>query len=99
MGYYLLGAQPTVVSAAPQSGTWTSIQERAPDTGIVTQDVFSLWIEHGKHPTDGTYAYRVVPGLTADEFATYQSRSPITILANEPDLQAIAYPPSRQSRH
>jgi len=92
VGYYMLGAQQTVVSTAPQSGTWTSIQERATDTGTVTQDVFSLWIEHGTHPIDGTYAYRVVPGLAADEFSTYQGRATVTVLANKPSLQAIVYP-------
>jgi chondroitin AC lyase len=92
VGYYMLGAQPTVVRAAPQSGTWTSIQERARDTGTVTQDVFSLWIEHGPRPNQGQYAYRVVPGLAEGEFETYSERSPVTILANDPQLQAIATP-------
>ena len=52
VGYYLLAPQHTVVQAAPQSGTWTSIEERSPDTAAVTQDVFSLWIEHGHRPAE-----------------------------------------------
>jgi chondroitin AC lyase len=91
-GYYLLHPQRTAVRAAPQSGTWTSIQERARETGTVTQDVFSLWIEHGPRPAEGGYAYRVVPNLPSDDLATYPSGSPVTVLANAPDLQAIAYP-------
>jgi chondroitin AC lyase len=84
-----------VVSAAHQHGSWTSIQEHATNTHPVVEDVFGLWIEHGREPTDGVYAYRVVPGLTEDEFATYQSRVPVTILANAPLLQAIVYPQSK----
>ena len=91
VAYYLLTPQQTVVRAAPQSGTWTSIQERAPDTGLVTQDVFSLWIDHGARPESAGYAYRVVPGLPAGDLAAYPSRAPVTIVANERLLQAIAY--------
>jgi chondroitin AC lyase len=61
----------------------------------VTQDVFSLWIEHGARPDQGWYADRVVPGLAESEFATYPGRSPVTILANDPQLQAIATPQAR----
>jgi chondroitin AC lyase len=89
VGYYLLAAQPAVVSAAPQRGAWTEIQERATDTGTVTQDVFSLWIEHGPRPTEGAYTYRVVPRLSADEFVTYPDQNPVSILANSAHLQAV----------
>lgn len=92
VGYYLLESQDIVVSAAPQSGTWTSIEESTPDTGIVTQDVFSLWIEHGARPSEGAYAYRVVPALPASDFATYNATSPITVLANDAKVQALVYP-------
>jgi chondroitin AC lyase len=91
VGYYLLKAQTTVVSAASQTGTWASIEEHATDSSTVTQDVFSLWIEHGQQPIDGVYAYRIVPGLSEDEFAAYQDQAPVKILANTPHRQAIAY--------
>ena len=92
IGYYLLTPQRTVVRAAPQSGTWTSIEEQSPDDSVVTQDVFSLWIEHGCGPSGGTYAYRVVPGLAAGDLAAYTHALPLTVLANDARLQAIAGP-------
>jgi chondroitin AC lyase len=95
VGYYLLEPQRAVVSTAPQSGTWTSIRERSPDTRAVSQDVFGLWIEHGKADGKGSYAYRVVPGLAAEELASTASTSPVTLLANSARLQAVAHPPSR----
>lgn len=95
VGYYLLSPQETVVRAAPQSGTWTSIQERSPDAGIVTQNVFSLWVTHGTRPTGGRYAYRVVPGLAANAFAAYPSGSPVRVVANDARLQAVVYPQDR----
>jgi chondroitin AC lyase len=88
-GYYILGPQNVVVRAGPQTGTWTSIEEHSPDERVVTQNVFSLWIEHGTGPSGGTYAYRVVPGLAAHDLDD-EPTSLVQVLANEPDLQAVA---------
>ena len=89
VGYYLLAPQRTVVQAAPQSGTWTSIEERSPNTGVVTQDVFSLWIDHGHRPQGGTYAYRVVPGMVETDFSTYLDVAPVSVLSNSDRVQAV----------
>ncbi|MBN1642066.1 MAG: hypothetical protein JXA09_12595 [Anaerolineae bacterium] len=90
VGYYVLGAHDVVVRAAEQSGTWTSIEERSPDDRLITQHVFSLWIEHGRRPAGGGYAYRIVPGLDARGFATHPGRFPVTVVANDARLQAVA---------
>ncbi len=99
VGYYLLAPQLTVVQAVPQNGTWTSIEEASPNTGVVTQDVFSLWIEHGPRTSEcapsedatseGAYAYRVVPGLDDENFAAYPEASPVSVLSNSDRVQAV----------
>ncbi|MCJ7550937.1 MAG: polysaccharide lyase beta-sandwich domain-containing protein, partial [Anaerolineae bacterium] len=99
VGYYLPTPQHTVAQAAPQSGTWTSIEERSPNTAAVTQDVFSLWIEHGHRTSEcapsedaaseDAYAYRVVPGLDDEDFAAYPDTSPVSVPANDARLQAV----------
>jgi chondroitin AC lyase len=92
VGYYLLGPQRAVVCARPQSGYWTSIEEKSPHHERVTRNVFALWIEHGPQPTDGRYAYRVVPGVDRASFQTQIDRMPVRVLANSTSLQAIACP-------
>lgn len=49
---------------------------------------FELWFSHGINPTDGGYAYVLLPGKTNEETALFASSENITILANTPDIQA-----------
>ncbi len=74
------------------SGTWRSInRQRRYTDETVEEDVFTLWLDHGRSPRDGWYAYRVIPGIAADRVADAARRSPVTILANTPELQAVAH--------
>jgi chondroitin AC lyase len=74
------------------SGTWRHInrQSWATDEEIV-HDVFTLWIDHGTNPSSADYAYIVVPGIELDNVTEYEDRSPISILANTPEIQAVTH--------
>ena len=53
-------------------------------------DVFTLGINHGVGPKDGSYAYIVVPGKTsAQEMEAYQKENAIEILSNNAKIQAV----------
>ena len=52
------------------------------------QPHFELWFSHGVNPTDGGYAYVLLPGKTNEQTAEFASSSYIDILANTPDIQA-----------
>ena len=56
-----------------------------------TDSTFSLWIDHGAHPKNQTYAYIVLPGVTEQEVAAYSQQLPVTILANTKALQAVRH--------
>jgi len=49
---------------------------------------FELWFSHGVNPTDGGYAYVLLPGKTSAETAEFASEQNITVLSNTSDLQA-----------
>ena len=51
---------------------------------------FELWFSHGVNPTNGGYAYILLPGKTAEETALYANSTNITILANNSSVQAVA---------
>lgn len=52
--------------------------------------LFSLNINHGVRPQDGTYAYLVYPGLSKVSDATKYARNiPVKILANTEKVQAV----------
>ncbi len=89
VGYALLETQPAVLRTAPQTGTWTSLEERSTRREPVTHDVFNLWIDHGPRPENGEYAYMLIPGVTPEVFSEFVQNPPIRILANQSNLQAV----------
>ena len=91
VGYYLLGPHRTVVDTGFRSGTWTGIEERSPRTETVTEEVFSLRIDHGSRPEDAAYAYAVLPGIDLDRFAELEADMPVRVLSSSASLQAVSW--------
>ena len=88
VGYVLLGPGAVRLHNGPQRGSWWEINhEYSKET--VARDVFMAWIDHGTRPQNATYSYLVVPGIAADALANYVGRSPVKILRNAPNLQAV----------
>ena len=95
VGYYFLELQPTVVTAGSQSGSWRDVEENALSDEVITKDVFSLWVDHGSRAVDAQYAYRIMPGVDRDAFATAAEDRPVHVLSNSPNLQALSVPDRR----
>ncbi len=73
-------------------GSWRSInRQRRYTDETVEEDVFTLWLDHGRRPRDGGYAYRVMPGIAAERVADAAQQPAVAILANTPALQAVAH--------
>ncbi len=87
---YLFPSSPSsaTVMATAQSGTWYSLNT-ALSKSTVTDNVFSLQINHPSQPVGATYSYIVVPGTTAAGMAAYAANVPITILRNDTTVQAV----------
>ncbi len=87
---YLFPDAPTGLwaTAQAQTGSWYSINTSKSEA-IVTQDVFTLWIDHGVKPTNGTYAYALRPGIDAAAMPAYAADPPFTIVTNSTALQAV----------
>ena len=90
VGYYLPEAGSIVVNNQSQSGSWYSInQNDGYSTATQNLDVFKLWFNHGVKPTDGSYAYFIVPNVnTPAKVAAYNADN-IEILANTSSVQAV----------
>lgn len=54
-----------------------------------TNSYFELWYSHGVNPTDGSYAYVLLPGATTEETKAFAESDNISILANNALLQAV----------
>lgn len=77
------------VAKQPQSGNWYDINETA-SKETLQKKIFSLGFDHGKQPSDATYAYIVAPGKhTAEEIEQYRKEKAIEIPVNTADLQVV----------
>lgn len=88
VGYLFPDRASLVVSIAEQRGSWWRINRMYPQKDIGEQ-VFSLWFEHGTHPTGAEYVYAVLPGTTVDELRTPGTSLPVDVVQNTPALQAV----------
>lgn len=70
---------------------WATEEEVQETEEEVQEEVFSLWLDHGRKPQNASYAYVVVPGLAAPDIDQYHKKSPLTILANTPEVQAVVH--------
>ena len=71
-----------------QSGTWKFIN-RQYNLDAVQQNVFTLWINHGKNPASASYAYILLPRATETTAASYYKAMPVTIIGNNSNFQAV----------
>ncbi len=76
------------IQAIPQSGTWASLNTAA-SSSTVTQNIFTLYINHGTAVASGSYSYIAVPGITADQMDAYLASNPIQVLSNTSTVQAV----------
>lgn len=53
------------------------------------QSFFEFWIDHGKDPQGGSYAYVMLPGMTVEETESYAANPNVEILENKPSLQVV----------
>ena len=89
IGYFFPQKEEVFLTAQTQSGRWYDINT-SKSKKEEKMDVFTLGINHGVGPKDGSYAYIVVPGKTsAQEMEAYQKENAIEILSNNAKVQAV----------
>lgn len=74
-----------------RSGYWQEINNQSWARGLeeVHKDVFTLWLNHGITQEQAGYGYIVVPGVDLSGLKEYRATSPIKILANTSNVQAV----------
>ena len=89
IGYFFPQKEEVFLTAQTQSGRWYDINT-SKSKKEEKMDVFTLGINHGVGPKDGSYAYIVVPGKTsAQEMEAYQNENAVEILSNNAKIQAV----------
>ncbi len=91
IGY--LFPEPTTINISNQAeqGRWSDItdQKNISQT-LISEDVFSVWFDHGNRPDNAAYQYIVVPDISEQELSeTSKNNRQIEILSNTGDIQAV----------
>lgn len=89
VGYFFPKGGQVVAAVQKQTGTWYDINHSINRKEPVEKNVFTLCVDHGTQPRDGSYAYIVLPGKTVQEMENYRSRPHVEILSNTADVQAV----------
>jgi len=79
---------PVHVSTKEQSGTWHSISHERSDE-MVTREVFSVGLEHGKQPSGVNYCYFFVPDVQPEEIEDWMRTQMPQVVSNDAALQAV----------
>jgi chondroitin AC lyase len=90
VGYIFPGTENVEIKTEVQSGNMQRIYGLGKDT-IYSQDVFSVWFNHGQRPKNKNYEYIVVPGVNSNDLIKYSKNLPVNILSNTPDIQAVSH--------
>lgn len=90
IGYIFPETQKVNLSNQAQTGSWFKINRQSDSPkDEISKDVFKLWIDHGKQPSNAKYEYIVVPATSEQEIE--KSGQQLKILANSPEIQAVKH--------
>src|SRR5690606_21621250 len=89
---YLFPSPTTVyLKNATATGNWRQINHQAwATTEEVSEETFTLWLDHGVRPESADYAYIVIPNIAEPSaIEDYRKEEAIKILANSSAVQAV----------
>jgi chondroitin AC lyase len=89
VGYVFLGSTAATLSVGPQTSAPRPSYPGRPNTPPITEQVFTLWVDHGVRPTAAQYAYAVIPGTNAQQLADWQAHPPVRVISNTTEQQAV----------
>ena len=91
-GYYFPGGATNLHAAyVANTGSWYAI-DNSESTTSYTDDYLTLWFNHGKQPTNASYAYVVLPNYTAANMAAYAASPDMVVITNTTTVQAASKP-------
>lgn len=91
VGYFFPGGENVSIKNKDETGAWQNIvgSQRVQDKPSVIKALFGLWIDHGVQPINRKYEYMIIPNATEQQLEVLAENSPIIILSNTHQLQAV----------
>jgi hyaluronate lyase len=91
IGYYFPGSATVQGLRESRTDAWSSINRLDNDGTHLTRSFLNLWLEHGDHPADASYAYVLLPNKTASEVSEYVANPHVIVLENSRDAHAVMH--------
>lgn len=88
LGYFFPGRATLNGLREARTGTWSDINAGGSTTAL-TRNYLTLWFAHGANPTNASYAYALLPGITTAQVADYAAQPSFTVLENSANIQAV----------
>ncbi|KAK6533280.1 hypothetical protein TWF694_002232 [Orbilia ellipsospora] len=93
-GYVFLDDEPITFKHEKRKARWTDINQY-PDylryNSEITREYLTIYRNHGIDPTNGTYAYALLPSASEEDTSKFAISPPINITHNTMKLQAIQF--------
>ncbi|WP_030851694.1 polysaccharide lyase 8 family protein [Streptomyces griseus] len=91
-GYVFPGGATVKALRENRTGRWRDINTGG-SADQLSRKYLTLWFDHGKDPSDASYAYQLLPGATEQRTAARAADSGwLLVLANSDDQQGVAVP-------
>lgn len=95
IGYIFPDETTVTVSNAYQKDNPSLWAEEKKET---TPRTFKAYINHGLKPNNQSYSYIILPNQTSDQVSKYATNNPITIVANNENVQAVRHETLKQTQ-
>lgn len=89
LGFFFPHPGDLTLTREMRSGATADLNLPFGNTNQTASPYLSLTLPHGTNPTDGRYAYVLLPATSPADVARYAARPGITVLENSPRAQAV----------
>ena len=89
IGYYFPTASNVKALRESRSGALKDINTTYGSSTKSTRHFLTMYYDHGTNPSNGTYAYVLLPGLSAPAVAAYAASPDITVIQNNSTATAV----------
>ncbi|MEV0319705.1 polysaccharide lyase 8 family protein [Streptomyces sp. NPDC050658] len=91
-GYVFPGGSTVKAAREQRAGKWSDINKGGATTAL-SRTYLTMYVDHGSAPTNGTYAYQLMPGASAAQTAARSTDAGwLRILANSDQQQGVSVP-------
>ncbi|WP_281889891.1 polysaccharide lyase family 8 super-sandwich domain-containing protein [Paenibacillus sp. YYML68] len=89
VGYYFPGGANVSMLREARTGSYQEVDHNYGSTDNYTSNYMTMWLNHGRNPANGAYAYVILPNMTSTQVSHYASNPDVSILENSSHAQAV----------